>query len=343
MKALTKTRPEPGATLVEMDAPKIRTDEVLIEVKSAAVCGTDIHFYQWDSTAANFPVRLPLILGHEYSGNVLEVGSDVHGISAGDRVAIETHVPCGNCYSCGLGNGHNCQNMELIGITYPGAFAKYAKAPAKVVFKLPPGVTYEEGSLFEPAGVAMRGIDEAHIAPGDTVVIVGCGPIGLIAVQMALAVGAGQVIAIDVKDFRLEMARRMGARTLNPLQDDIVEQVRGISGRKGGADVVLEISGAPEVFDYLFDILRLEGHVVTIGHVSRPINLNISKQINMKGVTLKGIFGRRIWETWEHLSSLVATRRIDISGVITHRFPLEAYQDAFAQVHGHAGKILFVP
>ena len=200
----------------------------------------------------------------------------------------------------------------------------------------------EEGSLFEPAGVAMRGIDEAHIAPGDTVVIVGCGPIGLVAVQMALAVGAGQVIAIDVKEFRLEIARHMGARTLNPLKDDIVEQVRGISGRKGGADVVLEISGAPEVFDYLFDILRLEGHVVTIGRVSGPIRVNISKQINMKGVTLKGAFGRRIWETWERPSSLVATRRIDISGVVTHRFPLEAYQDAFAQVHGHAGKVLFV-
>jgi threonine 3-dehydrogenase len=343
MKGLIKSRPEPGALLAEIDAPEIQKDEVLIEVKSAALCGTDIHFYQWDATAAHFPVRLPLILGHEYSGNVLEIGSDVHGISPGDRVSIETHVPCGHCYACGLGNGHNCQHMELIGITYPGAFAGYAKAPAKVAFRLPAGVTYEEGSLFEPAGVAMRGIDEARIAPGDTVVVVGCGPIGLIAVQMALAVGAAQVIAVDVKDFRLEMARRSGARTLNPLRDSIREQVEQISGRKGGADVVLEISGAPEAFDYLFDILRPEGRVVTIGHVSRPICVNVSRQINMKGVALKGVFGRRIWETWEHLSSLVASKRIDLSSVITHRFPLDAYQDAFAQVHGDAGKVLFVP
>jgi threonine 3-dehydrogenase len=343
MKALTKAQPEPGATLVEMDPPRIQKDEVLIEVKSAAVCGTDVHFYHWDSTAANFPVHLPLILGHEYSGDVLEVGQDVEGISAGDRVSVETHVPCGRCYSCGLGNGHNCQNMELIGITYPGAFAKYAKAPSKVTYKLPLGVTYEEGSLFEPAGVAMRGIDEAHVAPGDTVVILGCGPIGLVAVQMALAVGVTQVVATDVNDFRLEMARGMGARTLSPLRDNVAERVKEISGRRGGADVVLEISGAPEVYDYLFDLVRLEGRVVTIGHVSRPISVNISKQINMKGVTLKGVFGRRIWETWEHLSSLVAAKRIDLSRIITHRFPLEAFQEAFAQVHGRAGKVLFVP
>jgi threonine 3-dehydrogenase len=343
MKALTKARPEPGAALVEMDTPRIQPDEVLIEVKSGAVCGTDIHFYQWDSAAANFPVQFPMILGHEYSGDIVEVGGAVQGFSVGDRVSVETHIPCGKCYSCGLGNGHNCQEMGLVGMNYPGVFAKYAKAPSKVTYKLPSGVTYEEGSLFEPAGVAMRGIDEAHISPGDTVVVVGCGPIGLIAVQMALAVGASQVVAIDVKDFRLEMARRLGACTLNPLRDNILERVREVCGRKGGADVVLEISGAAEVYDYLFDILRLEGRVVTIGHVARPVSVNISKQINLRGVALKGVFGRRIWETWEHLASLVAAKRIDLAGVITHRFPLEAFQEAFAQVHGQAGKVLFVP
>jgi threonine 3-dehydrogenase len=343
MKALIKAQAKPGATLVEMDPPKLETDEVLIEVKCAAVCGTDIHFYHWDATAANFPVRLPLILGHEFSGRVVEVGSSAEGISVGDRVSVETHVPCGKCYSCHLGNGHNCQHMELIGITYPGAFARYAKAPSKVAYKLPAGVTDEEGALFEPAGVAMRGIDEAHIRPGDTVVILGCGPIGLVAVQMALAVGAAEVIAVDVNEFRLEMARRMGAQTLSPRTDNIVQRVREIAGRKGGADVVLELSGAPEVFEYLFDILRLEGRVVTIGHVSRPVSLNISQQINMKGVSLKGVFGRRIWETWEHLAALVAAKRIDIAGVITHRFPLEAFEQGFAEVHGRAGKVLFVP
>ncbi len=343
MKALTKARPEPGAALTEIDTPRLQPDEVLIEVKSGAICGTDVHFYHWDSAAGNFPVKFPMILGHEYSGDIVEVGPAVQGLSVGDRVSMETHIPCGKCYSCGLGNGHNCQEMGLVGMNYPGVFSKYAKAPAKVTFKLPPGVTYEEGSLFEPAGVAMRGIDEAHISPGDTVVVVGCGPIGLIAIQMALAVGASQVIGIDVKDFRLDMAKRMGASTLNPSRDNIVERVREACGRKGGADVVLEISGAAEVYEYLFDILRLEGRVVTIGHVARPVSVNISKQINLRGVSLKGVFGRRIWETWEHLASLVAAKRIDLAGVITHRFPLEAFHEAFAQVHGQAGKVLFLP
>ncbi len=343
MKALTKPLPEPGATLAEVEPPKLEDDEVLIEVKAAAVCGTDIHLYRWDAVAANFPVRLPLVLGHEYAGDVVQVGRDVQGLAPGDRVSVETHVPCGKCFSCGLGNGHNCQHMELIGISYPGAFARYAKAPCRATYKLPSEVSYEEGALFEPAGVAMRGIDEAHIAAGDTVVILGCGPIGLVAVQMALAVGAALVIGVDVNDFRLEMAHRTGAQTLNPLRDNILERVRGFAGRKGGADVVLEISGAPEVFEYLFDLVRLEGRVVTIGHVSRPVSLNISRQINLKGVSLKGVFGRRIWETWEHLASLVAARRIDLGKVITHRFPLDGFQEAFAQVQGRAGKILFMP
>jgi threonine 3-dehydrogenase len=343
MRALVKTEPVPGAALLEIDEPRLRRDEVMVEVKAGAICGTDIHFYHWDPASTNFPVRFPLILGHEYAGDVVEVGADVRGIAVGDRISVETHIPCGACYQCGLGEGHNCQDMGLVGISYPGAFAPYAKVPAKVAFKLPPGVSYDEGSLFEPAGVAMRGVDEAHIAPGDLVVVLGCGPIGLIAIQIARAVGAAQVIGVDINEFRLAMARRMGAIAVNAAKESVVDSVKAVAGRKGGADVVIELSGAPEVFDYIFDILRLEGRIVTVGHVSRPISVNVSKQINLKGVSLKGVFGRRIWETWEHLASLVAAKRIDLSGVVTHRFPLEAFEAAFRQVHGDAGKVLFVP
>lgn len=343
MKALVKTEPLPGAKLVDIEAPKIGLDEVLIEVKAGALCGTDIHFYHWDAAASNFTVRFPLILGHEYAGDVVEVGPEVRGISAGDRVAVETHIPCGRCYQCALGQGHNCQDMGLIGINYPGAFARYAKAPAKVAFALPAAVSYEEGALFEPAGVAMRGIDEAGIRPGDLVVVVGCGPIGLVAIQLASAVGASQVVGIDVNRFRLDLARKLGAVVMDPTGQDVVERVREIAGRKGGADVVLEVSGAPAVFDYLFDLIRLEGRLVTIGHPSDGIGLHVARQINLRGVAWKGIFGRRIWETWEHLAALVAARRIDLGRVITHRFPLDAFQPAFAQVRGEAGKILFIP
>ncbi|HEX7629131.1 MAG TPA: zinc-binding dehydrogenase, partial [Candidatus Methylomirabilis sp.] len=144
-------------------------------------------------------------------------------------------------------------------------------------------------------------------------------------------------------EFRLEMAWRMGALPVNAKKESVVDAIKKVAGRKGGADAIIELSGAPEVYDYIFEILRLEGRIVTVGHVSRPISVNISKQINLKGVSLKGVFGRRIWETWEHLSSLVAAKRIDLAGVVTHRFPLERFEDAFRQVHGDAGKVLFVP
>jgi threonine 3-dehydrogenase len=343
MKALTKTHPGLGASLMEIDIPRPKKEEVLIEVKSVAICGTDIHFYDWDPAAANFPIQFPLILGHEYAGEIVEVGGDVEGLSVGDRVAIETHIPCGKCYQCGIGNRHNCQKMDVVGITYPGAFAKYATAPAKVVFKLPVEVSYEEGSLFEPAGAAMHGVDEAGISAGDLVVVLGCGPIGLAAIQMAQIAGSAQVIAVDINDFRLEMARHFGALILNPLRDNVVEQVRQIAGRRGGADVVLEISGAPAVFKFLFDLLRREGKLVAIGLLSDPINVNVSKDIVLKGIEIKGVFGRRIWETWEHLSSLVEAKRISLSGIITHRFPLIEYEEAFRQVHDKAGKVLLIP
>jgi threonine 3-dehydrogenase len=343
MKALVKTAPVPGAALMEIDEPKLQDDELLVEVKAGAICGTDLHFYHWDPASANFPVRFPLILGHEYAGEVVALGKQAAGIALGDRVSVETHIPCGACYQCGLGEGHNCQDMGLVGISYPGAFARYAKIPAKVAYRLPAGVSYEEGALFEPAGVAMRGIDEARIAPGDLVVILGCGPIGLMAVQIARAVGAAQVVAVDINDFRCEMARGLGAVAVNAKRGNVVETVRQAAGRKGGADVVIELSGAPEVYEYLFDLLRLEGRLVTVGHVSRPVSVNISRQINLKGVALKGVFGRRIWQTWEHLAALVAHKRIDLSRVITHRFPLEAYAAAFQQMQGDAGKVLFIP
>jgi len=343
MKALAKIQPGPGVSLMEIDIPRPKKEEVLIKVKSAAICGTDIHFYHWDPAVANFPIRFPLILGHEYAGEIVEVGENVEGLSVGDRVAVETHIPCGKCYQCSIGNRHNCQKMDVVGITYPGAFAEYATVPAKVVFKLPMEVSYEEGSLFDPAGVAMRGIDEAKISPGDLVVILGCGPIGLAAIQMAQIAGSAQVIAIDVNDFRLEIARQFRALILNPLRDDVVQRVMQIAGRKGGADIVLEISGAPAAFDYLFDLIRLEGKLVTIGLLSDPIKVNISKNIVLKGVEIKGVFGRRIWETWEHLSSLVEAKRINLSGIITHRFPLIEYEEAFRQVHDKAGKIILIP
>lgn len=343
MKALIKTRAGPGITLREIDLPKPKKGEVLFKVKCVAICGTDIHFYHWDSAVANFPVQFPLIPGHECSGEIVEVGEEAEGFSIGDPISVETHIFCGRCYQCNLGNLHNCQKMDVFGITYPGAFAEYARVPAKVVFRLPTGVSYEEGSLFEPAGLAMRIIDEAEISAGDLVVILGCGPIGLAAIQMARIAGSAKVIAIDINDFRLEMARHFGAVILNPLRDDVAKRVSQIAGRRGGADVLLEISGAPDAFEYLFNLVRQEGRVLVAGLLPDPVKVDVTKDIALKGIEIKGIFGRRVWKTWEHLSSLVETRRINLSGIITHRFPLTEYEAAFRQVHDKAGKVLLIP
>ncbi len=343
MKALVKKSPTPGADLVDLETPTPKDGEILIEVKAAAICGTDLHFYRWDSAASNFTVNFPLILGHEYAGNVVKLGKGVKRISIGDQVSVETHIPCDQCYQCHLGQAHNCQNLDLVGITYPGAFAEYAVVPEKVAFRLPQGLSCEEGSLFEPAGVAMRGIDEAEIKPGDVVAVIGCGPIGLVAVRIAQLCGASAVIAIDIDDFRLDMARQFGAVTLNPKTDDIAEQVRKTTGRRGGADVVLEISGASAAYEFVFEILRPEGRVVSVGHVAEPVPIHIAKQINIKGVSLKGVFGRRIWDTWEHLFSFVEAGKLDLSEFITHRFPLDAYKEAFQQAQGNAAKIILSP
>jgi len=343
MKALVKTKPGPGLDLVEVDIPKPCKDELLVEVKAIAICGTEIHFYHWDSAATNFDIQFPMILGHEYAGKVIEVGENVEGFSVDDLISVETHIPCGQCYSCHLGNTHNCQNMKLVGMHYPGAFAKYATIPAKVAFKLPDGASYEEGALFEPAGVAMRGIDEAKISAGDLVVVLGCGPIGLVVVQIAQVTGAAQVVAVDVNDFRLNMAENFGAIALNPERDNVIQQIKKIAGRKDGADVVLEVSGAPAAFDYIFEIIRLEGRLVTIGHPTQPVTIDISKHINQKGIHLKGVFGRRIWETWEHLAALVEHKKVNLTDIITHRFPLDQYQKAFQQINKNAGKVLLIP
>ncbi len=343
MKALVKTQAGPCLALREVDIPKPEKKEVLIKVKSVAICGTDIHFYHWDSAVSNFPVQFPLLLGHECSGEIVELGEEVEGFSIGDHISVETHIFCGRCYQCSLGNPHNCQEMDLFGITYPGAFAEYARVPAKVAFRLLPEVSDEEGSLFEPAGLAMRIIDEARISAGDLVVILGCGPIGLAAIQMARIAGAARVIGIDINDFRLEMARHFGAVILNPMKEDMVQRVSQIAGRRGGADVLLEISGAPAAFEYLFDLVRREGRLVVAGLLPGPVKVNVTKDIALKGIGIRGIFGRKIWETWEHLSSLVETRRIDLSGIITHRFPLTEHEAAFRQVHEKAGKVLFIP
>jgi threonine 3-dehydrogenase len=346
MHALVKKDKKVGAYYCEVPDPTPKHGEIKIDVKAAAICGTDVHYYYWDQAAENFAnsfsVEFPLTLGHEFAGTIVEIGPGVTDKKIGDRVAIETHIPCGKCFQCDNGDAHNCMNMGVYGTTCNGAFAEYAIAPANVAFILADNIGFEEGALFEPAGVAMRGIEEAKILPGDTVLIYGCGPIALMAIQMAQVCGASQVIAVDINEFRVQMAQKLGAIAINAQKQDIGSTIREIAGAKGGVDAVLELTGSPVAYQNIFDLIRLEGRLITIGHPAGEIPVNVTRNINLKGLSVKGIFGRRIWSTWWHLTSLVASRKIDILDVVTHRFKYDQHEEAFAKTRGDAGKILFV-
>ena len=344
MNALVKTGPTKGAQIIALDAPDLKDDEVLFTPSYAAICGTDHHLYHWDASGASFAkkfdIAFPVILGHEVSGIVRKVGSGVTRVKEGDRITLETHIPCLACYQCDIGNAHNCMNMGIYGLTYPGAFAEYAKAPERVVFKLPDTVSLKSGSLFEPAAVGIHGIDEAKIQAGDTVLVCGSGPIGLVAVQAAFASGAAKVIALDINDHRLRRAERYGAIGLNPSREkNLAERVREICPHTGGADVALELTGAAAVYEFLFDLIRLEGRLVTIGH-SGAVSIDVTNGINLRGLSIKGIFGRKIWKNWWQLMRLLETNRIDIEGVITHEFPLAQFEKALT-LQGDVGKVVF--
>jgi len=347
MKAVIKSGRTPGVECVELPKPFPNANEVLVEVKAAAICGTDIHYWKWNDSAESFAnqynVKFPFVLGHECAGVVIEVGSEVTNVAVGDHVAFETHISCGKCFQCRSGNPHNCQDMAIYGTSCDGCFAEYATAPASVCFKLPDSVSFEEGALYEPSGVAMHAVQLSDVRPGDTVLVFGCGALGQMATQIMLAVGAGKVIAVDIDDYKVGMAREYGAIGVNSMKDDLAKVVQENTGDRGGVDVIVEVTGAPSVYETMFDYLRPEGHVVTVAHPGKPIPINVTKNVNTKGLTLRGVFGRRIWDTWYEFSGLVENKKIDLAKVITHRFSLEECSEAFEQTGKGAGKILFIP
>jgi len=346
MKAVVKTGENYGFSYMEVEKPRPKPHEILIEVEAAAICGTDISYNKWGQSAKDFAskfnVKFPFTVGHECSGTIIEVGSEVKNRKVGERVAFETHIPCEECFQCQTGNAHNCMNMGIYGTSCDGCFADYAVAPENVAFKLPDNVSFEEGALFEPAGVAMRAVEESQIQPGDTALVFGCGAIGLLAIKMLLACGASRVIGVDIDPYRVDMAKSFGAVGVNSLKEDLSAIVKDMTSSRGGVDFIFEMTGSPKVYETLFDHLRLEGRVVTVGHPGGPIPINITQSINLKGATIKGLFGRRIWETWWKLSSLVESKKIDILEVVTHRYSFSQVDEAFEQVNKGAGKIMFL-
>ena len=338
MKALVKASAAPGFSLREVPEPTIRDDEVLIRVRRAGVCGTDVHIYDWDDWARG-RCHPPFVVGHEFSGDVERVGSLVTDVAVGDRVTAEGHIVDGRCLLCHTGNAHACPFTKVIGVDRDGCFAEFISMPATNVWHLDDSISYEVGGIHDPMGNAFHTALTAEI-PGANVLITGCGPIGLFAVGICRAAGASQIIASDVNDNRLALATRMGAhRTVHP--PEVAATVRELTDGLG-VDVVLEMSGVPAAIHQAFALVRPAGRVQMLGVPARPMEFDFATELVFKGITVYGVTGRRMYDTWHQMRRFLRSGQFDPTPVITHRFPLECADEAIHAIKsGEAGKVIF--
>lgn len=343
MRAVVKENEGIGAVLKDVEKPVLNEGEVLVKVKAAAICGTDQHIYVWNTWAQNNNIKLPTILGHECSSEVVEVGHGVKGLKPGDYVACETHIPCGECYQCKNGEQHICGNLKLFGIHTNGCYAEYAKIPATCAVKIPESINPNVGAVLEPLGTAVRANVEVQ-SSGKNVAVIGCGPIGLMAVGAAKAFGAANIYAIDINDYRLGIAKEMGATeiinsSLDKAGEKLVELTNGV-----GVDAFIDASGNTAAILEGFRGLRKGGKVALIGLPSRPLEIDLGSQVVFKEATIIGIHGRRMFETWTTMSNLLDKGLLNIDPVITHVLKLEEFEKGFeiAQ-NGMGGKIILVP
>jgi len=337
MRALVKAKPERGIWLEETGKPEIGHNDVLIRVKRTAVCGTDIHIYQWDDWARR-TIPVPMTVGHEFCGEIVETGIEVRGYEVGDRVSAEGHITCGVCRNCRAGRRHLCRSAVGIGVNRPGAFAEYIAVPAFNVFKLPDAIADDMAAILDPFGNA------AHTAlsfdlVGEDVLITGAGPIGIMAVAIARFAGARHIVITDVNDYRLALARKMGASVAHNASKGSIDDVMSDLGMTEGFDVGMEMSGNPSAFRDLIRTMHHGGKVALLGIPPGDMAIDWNAVI-FKGLVIKGIYGREMFETWYKMSSMLQSG-LDLGPVITHRFPLEDYQQAFDLMEsGQSGKIV---
>ena len=342
MLAVVKPEAAPGADVRQVKIPTYGRTDVLVKVKVASICGTDLHIYEWDRWAQG-RIHPPLVPGHEFCGEVVAYGDEVTSVKEGDFVSAEMHVACGKCLQCRTGEAHICQNVKIIGVDADGAFAEYVVIPESNIWKLDPGIPLEYASILDPLGNAVHTVLAGEIA-GKSVAITGCGPIGLFAIAVARAVGAAQVFAIEVNEHRRNVARQMKADfTLDPSKDDVNAIVMEQTGG-AGVDVVLEMAGHPSAIRTAFDIVRRGGRISLLGLTSKPVSLNFSEEIIFKGLTIQGINGRRMYQTWYQMTALLKAGKLDLHPVITDRIAMKDFSKAMERLKtGEASKILVYP
>jgi len=345
MIALRKTKRAKGAELQEIPIPEIKPNEVLIKIQASSLCGTDVHIYEWDAWAQSRVKNVPYTVGHETTGIVVKKGSMVTRVEEGDAVSVETHIPCGHCKQCLTGQMHVCQNLKILGVDTNGAFAEYLVVPEIVVWKNDPSVPPEYMSIQEPLGNAVHAtlIEPVH---GKSVAILGDGPIGLFSVGVARACGATQIFLTGIEPFRLNIGKQMGAdRIINVAKENAIAIVKEATGGLG-ADVVLEMSGVASAMQDGIAMLRRGGRYCFFGIFKEnlvPVPLN---DIIFNGGTFYGINGRLMFDTWFTVSNLLASKRLDVRPVVTHKLPLSSFAEAFelmTETPKKAGKIVLFP
>jgi threonine 3-dehydrogenase len=337
MKALVKKEAKPGLWLQDVPEPKIGINDVLIQVDRTGICGTDVHIYKWDAWAQK-TIPVPMVVGHEFVGEIVEVGSNVNDFRVGDVVSAEGHVVCGRCRNCLAGRRHLCKDTKGIGVNRTGAFAEYISVPMTNVWHHQPGIDRDVASIFDPFGNAVHTALSFDLL-GEDVLITGAGPIGIMAVGIAKHAGARHVVITDVNDYRLDLAQKMGATVALNIAKGKLTDVQAQLGMKEGFDVGLEMSGNAAAFRDMIDAMAHGGKIAMLGIPAEPMAIDWNKVVfNM--LTIKGIYGREMYETWYKMTVMLESG-LDIKPVITHRFHYTEFEKGFqAMLSGQSGKVV---
>ncbi|ELZ5940636.1 L-threonine 3-dehydrogenase [Providencia vermicola] len=337
MKALSKLKAEPGIWMTDVPKPELGHNDVMIKIRKTAICGTDVHIYNWDEWSQK-TIPVPMVVGHEYVGEIVEIGQEVKGFKIGDRVSGEGHITCGHCRNCRGGRTHLCRNTIGVGVNRPGCFAEYLVLPAFNAFKIPDNIPDEIAAIFDPFGNAVHTALSFDLV-GEDVLVSGAGPIGIMAAAVCRHVGARHVVITDINDYRLDLAKKMGVtRAVNVGRENLQDVMKEL-GMQEGFDVALEVSGSPAAFHTMLDTMNHGGRIALLGIPSSEMAIDWGKVI-FKGLFIKGIYGREMFETWYKMATLVQSG-LDLTPMITHQFAIDDFQQGFDIMRsGQSGKVI---
>ncbi len=343
MKAILKAERAPGLIYVEdYPMPSLKHGEVLVKVQAGSICGTDIHIYKWDEWSQK-RLKPPFVVGHEITGVVAAVSPDVDHVAVGDQVSLESHVVCNTCYFCRTGRAHLCEKTQIIGVDRDGGFADYIAIPAQNIWKNSPSTPLPIAVIEENLGNAVHTVMAQDVS-AKFVLVTGCGPVGLMAIAVAKAAGARAVIATDVSRYRLDLACQMGAdRAVDVRHEDLISIITEVTSGEG-IDVLLEMSGAPSAINEGFAALKEGGEAALLGLTPGAFTFDLNAHIVFKGAVVRGIVGRRLWETWYQAHGLLESGALRLDGLVTHTFPMRDFEQAYQTfMSGSSGKIMLIP